>query len=116
MYLIFCPAGNMMSIPSPVTLKQGLGHPASHQDVRVLYQIMFMLVVPMLMGLALIPLGFEALLAFLKWAVNFHPFLVLGMIQFVVIVWPYRVGLNWQSGLLQRREKKILEIVSLKAE
>jgi len=116
MYLMFCLAGNMLSILSPVTLKQGSGQPASHQGIRVLYQILFMVVVPVLMGIMLIPLGVEALLAFLKWAVNFPTFLVLGMIQFAAMVGLYRVAINWQGELLQRREKKILEIVSLKAE
>ena len=39
MYLLFCLAGNMLSILSPITLKPGSGQPASHQGIRVLFQI-----------------------------------------------------------------------------
>ena len=71
-----------------------------------------MLVVPVPIGFTLIPLGVEALFTFTKWAAWFPAFLVLSVIQAVVVLWLYRVALNWQGGLLQRREKKILEIVS----
>jgi ABC-2 type transport system permease protein len=115
-YLILCLAGNMLSILSPITLKPGSGQPAPHQGVRVLLQIVFLFVMPEIIGLTLIPLGVEALLAFMKWAVWFPAFLVLGMIQVAVVLWLYRVALNWQGGLLQRREQKILEVVGLKVE
>jgi hypothetical protein len=52
----------------------------------------------------------------MKWAVWFPAFLVLGMVQVAVILWLYRVTLNWQGGILQRREQKILEIVGSKVE
>jgi ABC-2 type transport system permease protein len=116
MYLLFCMTGNLLSILSPITLKPGSGQPASHQGIRVLCQIAFMLVVPVFIGFALIPLGVEALFAFMKWVAWFPAFLVLSMVQVAVVLCLYRVALNWQGGLLQRREKKILEIVSLKAE
>jgi ABC-2 type transport system permease protein len=116
MYLIFCLTGNMLSILSPITLKPGSGHPASHQGMRVFFQMIFMLVVPVLIGFTLIPLGIEALFAFMKWTVGFPTFLVLGLVQSAVMLWLYPVALNWQGGLLQRHEQKILEIVSSKAE
>jgi ABC-2 type transport system permease protein len=116
MYLLFCLTGNMLSILSPIALKTGSGQPASHQGIRVLFQIVFMLIVPVLIGFTLIPLGVEALFTLMKWAVWFPAFLVLGIIQVAVMLWLYRVVLNWQGGLLQRHEQKILEIISLKAE
>jgi len=116
MYLLLCLTGNMLSILSPITLKPGSGQPASHQGIRVLFQIAFMLVVPALIGFTLIPLGVEALFALMKWAVWFPAFLVLGMFQVAVMLWLYCVALNWQGGLLQRHEQKILEIVGSKAE
>jgi ABC-2 type transport system permease protein len=115
-YLLFCLTGNMLSILSPIALKPGSGQPASHQGIRVLFQIVFMLVVPALISFTLIPLGVEALFTLMKWAEGFPVFLVLGMVQVAVMIWLYRVVLNWQGSLLQRQEKKILEIVSLKAE
>jgi hypothetical protein len=97
-------------------LKPGSGQPASHQGIRVLFQIVFMLVVPALIGFTLIPLGVEALFALMKWTVWFPTFLVLSMVQVAVMLWLYRIALKCQGDFLQRREQKILEIVSLKAE
>jgi ABC-2 type transport system permease protein len=116
MYLLLCLIGNTLSMLSPIALKRGSGKPASHQGIRVLFQILIMLVVPVLVGFTLIPLAIEALFVLMKWAAWFPAFLVLGMVQVAVVLWLYRVALNWQGGLLQRREQKILEIVSSKAE
>jgi ABC-2 type transport system permease protein len=115
-YLVFCLTGNLLSILSPIALKPGSGHPAPHQGIRVLFQMVFMLVVPVLIGFTLIPLSVEALFASMKWAAWFPAFLVLGMVQVAAMLWMYPVVLKWQGDLLQRREQKILEIVSLKAE
>jgi hypothetical protein len=116
MYLLFCLTGNLLSILSPIALKPGSGQPAPHQGIRVLFQIMFMLIVPLIIGFTLVPLGVEAFFALMKCAVWFPAFLVLSMVQVAVVLWLYRVALKWQGGLLQRREQKILEIISLKAE
>jgi len=116
MYLLFCLTGNILSILTPITLKPGSGQPAPHQGIRVLFQMLFMLFVPVLIGFTLLPLGVEALFAFMKWAPWFPAFLVLGMAQVAAIFWLYRVTLNWQGGLLQRHEQKILEIVASKVE
>jgi ABC-2 type transport system permease protein len=116
MYLLFCLTGNILSILSPITLKPGSGQPAPHQGIRVVFQMLFMLVVPVLIGFTLLPLGVEALFAFMKWASWFPAFLVLGMAQVAAILWLYRVTLNWQGGLLQQHEQKILEIVASRVE
>jgi ABC-2 type transport system permease protein len=116
MYLLLCLAGNMLSILSPMTLKPGSGRPASHQGLRLLGQLVFMLVVPVPIGFTFIPLGVEALLDTMKWAAWFPAFLVLSVIQTFFVLWLYRAAINWQGGLLQRREKKILEVVSAKGE
>jgi ABC-2 type transport system permease protein len=116
MYLLFCLNGNLLSILSPIALKPGSGHPAAHQGLRVLFQILFQFSVPILFCFTLIPLGVEALFALMKWATWFPAFLVLGMVQAAVVLWLYRIALDWQGGLLQRREQKILEIVSSKVE
>ncbi len=116
MYLLLCMTGNILSIFSPMALKQGSGKPASHQGIRVLFQVIFVFVVPIIFSLTLIPLGVEALLVTLKRAAWFPAFLVLGMVQVVVVLWLYRVALNWQGGLLQRREQKILQVVGSKGE
>jgi ABC-2 type transport system permease protein len=115
-YLLFCLAGNLLSILSPITLKPGSGHPAPHQGARVFLQLVFILIVPVIIGLTLIPLGIEALFVAMKWTAGFPVFLLLGMVQAAMVCWLYRVVLARQGSLLGRREKKILEIVSAKGD
>jgi ABC-2 type transport system permease protein len=115
-YLLFCLAGNQLSILSPITLKPGSGHAASHQGIKVLFQLVFMLVVPVMIGLTFIPLGVEALFSFMKWAEWFPAFLVLGVVQVLTVIWLYRAALNLQGSLLERREQNILEVVSAKGD
>jgi ABC-2 type transport system permease protein len=116
MYLLFCMAGNVLSMLSPVALRQGSGKPATHQGARILFQMVFIFFVPIPVALTIIPLGVEALFAFMKWVEGFPVFLVLGMIEAAAILWLYPVTLNWQGRLLERREQKILDIISAKAE
>ena len=90
--------------------------PVPHQGIRSYYPLLFMPVVLLPLGLTLIPLGIEALL----WAMNrfawFPAYLVLGAVQAVLTVGLYRIVLDWEAGLLQRREQWILDIVGSKAE
>lgn len=116
LYLTFCLAGNMLSIFSPMALKPGSGQAAPHQGVRVLFQLVFMVIVPVLMSLTLIPLGVEGLFAFFSLAKGFPIFLVLSLIQVAGMAWLYRAALRWQGTLLQKEELKILEVVSRKVE
>jgi len=115
-YLLLCLAGNLLAVLSPIALKPGSGQPASHQGIRVLFQMLFMIVVPIPVGFTLIPFGVEALFRFMKWTTWFPAFLVLGVLQFAFVIWLYRLALNWQGTLLQRREQKILQVVSSKSE
>jgi ABC-2 type transport system permease protein len=116
MYLLLCLFGNVLSILSPMTLKYGSGMPAPHQGTGTIFQIVFMLVVPIPLACTLIPLGIESLFSFMGWAAGFPIFLILGAVQAVVVVWLYRRALGWQGRLLQRQEQKILEVVVMKGE
>ncbi len=116
MYLLFCLAGNLLSIIGPIALKPGSGMPAGHQGIRSFAPLLFMVVVPMLLGLTLIPLGIEALLSVMNWFAWFPAYLVFGAVQAVVMIWLYRRVLDWEGGLLQRREPQILDIVGSRIE
>jgi ABC-2 type transport system permease protein len=116
MYLLFCLAGNLLSIIGPLALKPGSGMPAGHQGIRSFGPLLLMVVSPMLLGLTLMPLGIEALLSALNWFAWFPAYLVLGVVQVVVMIWLYRLVLDWEGGLLQRREPEILEIVGSRIE
>jgi ABC-2 type transport system permease protein len=115
MYLVFCLACNLLSVASPITLKPGSGMPVPHQGVRSFGPLLLMVVSPFAIGLTLMPWAAEALFYYLNWFQWFPAYLVLGAIQGVVIVLLYRWLLDWQGGLLQRRERTILEIVAAKA-
>lgn len=115
-YLIFCLAGNLLSILSPVTLKEGSGMPAQNQGLRMLFQFLFILVVPVPLAFTIIPLGIEVLFSFFGVLKGYPIFLILGIIQAVLVLWLYRMSLNPMGMLMQKHEKKILEVVSKKGE
>jgi hypothetical protein len=116
MYLVFCLACNLLSIASPIALKPGSGMPIPHQGARSFGPLLLMVVAPFALGLTLIPWAAEALFDYLNWFGWFPTFLVLGAIQVVVIVLVYRRVVDWQAGLLHRREQRILEIVAARSE
>lgn len=116
LYLLFCITANVLSILSPLTLKQGSGMPASHQGVRTLFQLLFMVVVPIPLGCTLLPLGIEALFSAAGWLEGYPVFLTLGILQAVVVWWAYRKVIDAQGILLQKNEIKILEVVCQKGE
>jgi hypothetical protein len=114
MYLVFCVAGNLLSIVGPMSLKPGSGMPNPHQGLRNFYPILFMLLVPIPLGLTLIPLGLEAIFWAMHWVPSFPAYLVFAALQAVIAVWLYRIALEWEGDLMQRREQQILEIVASK--
>jgi hypothetical protein len=116
MYLIFCIVANMLSILSPLTLKQGSGMPASHQGVRTLFQLAFMVVVPIPLACTLLPLGIEALFSTAGWLEGYPVFLILGLVQAVFVWRVYRKTIDAQGILLQKSEQKILDVVCQKGE
>jgi ABC-2 type transport system permease protein len=116
MYLLFCLAANVLSIVAPLALKPGSGMPAPNQGIRSFYPVIFMLLVSALLAVTLIPLGIEALFSVMNWYPGFPAYLVFGVIQAIVAVWLYRRVLDWEGGLLQRREQQILEVVGTRAE
>jgi ABC-2 type transport system permease protein len=116
MYLLFCLAGNLLSIIGPIALKPGSGMPAGHQGIRSFGPLLLMVVSPAILGLTQIPLGIEALLSVMNWVAWFPAYLVFGAVQAVVITWLYRLVLDWEGDLLQRREPQILEIVGSRIE
>jgi hypothetical protein len=111
MYLVFCLAANLLSIVGPIALKPGSGMPAPNQGIRSLYPVLFMLTVPVLLGLTLVPLGIEAIFRAMQWSPWFPAYLVFGVAQAALTIWVYSHVVEWEGRLLQRREQQILEIV-----
>jgi hypothetical protein len=63
----------------------------------------------------LLPLGIEALLEWKGWTAGLPLCLVLSLIECVAIIFIYRVVLDWEGGLFQAREQRILETVTNRA-
>jgi hypothetical protein len=116
MFLLFCLAGNLLSIVAPIALKPGSGMPAGHQGIRSFGPLLFMIGICVLLGLTLFPAGIEAVLRFVNRLVWFPAYLVFNVVQTVVVCWLYRRALDWEGELLQRREPRILEIVASRVE
>jgi len=113
MYVVFCLAANLASTLSPLTLKTGSGMPVPHQGLRQFGHVLFVVVTPLAVGLTLWPLGLEALFSYLNWFDGFPAYLVFGAVQAVVVLPLYRRVVEWEAGLLQRREQNVLAIVSV---
>jgi hypothetical protein len=116
MFLLFCLAGNLLSIVAPIALKPGSGMPAGHQGLRSFGPLLFMIGICVLLGLTLFPAGIEAVLVFMNRFAWFPAYLVFNLVQAVAICWLYRRALDWEGDLLRRREPRILEIVASRVE
>jgi hypothetical protein len=113
MYLLFCVLANLLSIYAPVPMAAGSFKPASTKLLPVFLQLTAtMLVLPPMLAPTLLPFGIEPLFETLGWSVPLPLGLLLSIALCAGIVFAYRGCLNWQGGLLQAREQKILECVT----
>jgi hypothetical protein len=117
MYLLFCLLANLISMMAPLHIAPGSFKPSNPKLKTILLQmVMFMFLFPLVQVPTLLPLGIEAGARHLGWASPRLPiFLMLSLAECAVIVWIYRVVLNWQGNLLQSREQKILDAVTNRA-
>jgi hypothetical protein len=120
MYLLFCVSTNLLSIYAPVYVAAGSMKPANPKLGTILLQLaMFMILFPLTQAPTLLPLGIEALLVYrypdAGWITAVPICLVGTLVECAAVVAVYRFSLNWQGGLLQEREQKILERVTNRA-
>jgi len=73
-----------------------------------------MFLFPMAQIPTLLPLGVEAASEQFGWTKGVPIFLLLALLECAVICGLYKLLLDWQGGLLQRREQQILETVTNK--
>lgn len=115
MYLLYCLPANLLSILAPLPIAAGTLKPANPRLIPVLFQLAFVFVFPPILGLTLLPLGLEALLA--EAGLEGVPFcLVLSLPLTVGVAFLYRLVLTALGRLLQQREQVILEAVTSKSE
>jgi hypothetical protein len=116
MFVLFCVFTNLLSIYAPVHIAAGSLKPSNLKLSTALLQlVMFIFLFPLTQGLALVPLGAEALSTLLGWTQAAPICLLLSLAECAAVVALSRVLLAWQGQLLQAREQKILEAVTQRA-
>jgi ABC-2 type transport system permease protein len=116
MYLLFCLLANGLSILAPMRIAAGTLKPANTALVPILLQVAFIFLLPLALAPTLLPLGAELVLASHGWVEGVPVCLVLSLVECVAVIYVYRLVLGLQGGWLQARERKILNIVTTKAE
>jgi ABC-2 type transport system permease protein len=113
MLLSLCACTNLISIYTPVHLAAGSTKPSSMKATTMLVQfLMFFVLILVTQAVALSPFGAEALLRLLGRAEGVPVFLLLSLAECALVVVLYRYVIEWQGGLFQAREQKILETVT----
>ncbi|MBP85274.1 MAG: hypothetical protein CMJ64_00930 [Planctomycetaceae bacterium] len=115
-YLLLCMMGNLSSILMPMAMSMGTMKAAQPKLVVALVQGFVMMLSP----LSLAP-AFAAVLAEVWLAESFRIrevpiYLVVTLVELVVVAWVYRRVIAAQAHMLQKREPRILEIVTANVE
>jgi hypothetical protein len=116
MYLVFCLIGNLLSIIAPMPVAAGSMKPVKPKASIILIHMAFIFLFPLALTPTLIPLGVEFLLSLSDSAPWVPAYLILVLAECALMVWLYPRLLSSQGDLLERRERKILEIVTTKVE
>ena len=116
MYLVFCLVGNVLSIIAPMPVAAGSMKPVKPKATTLLIHTAFIFIFPLALSPTLIPLGIEALLTFSGSATWFPAYLILAVSECALMLWLYPRILSSEGDLLERRERRILEVVTTKAE
>jgi hypothetical protein len=90
--------------------------PVKPKAATILIHTAFIFLFPLALSPTLIPLGVEFLLSLSRPGTWIPAYLILALAECALMVWLYPRILNSQGDLLERRERKILEIVTTKAE
>jgi ABC-2 type transport system permease protein len=116
MFLLFCMLANLLSIYTPMHIAAGSLKPTQVKLLPVLLQmVMMFLLFPLLEAPTLLPLAIEAVLESQGWTGGAPICLLLTLALCAVVMFVYRLVLQWQGQLLQRREQIILETVTNRA-
>jgi hypothetical protein len=116
MFLLFCLLANLVSIYTPMHIPAGALRPTNPKLIPILLQlVMIFCLFPMSQAPTLLPWGIEAALEWQGWTKGIPVCLMLSLAECAAVVVLYHFCLNWQGGLLQSREQKILETVTGRA-
>jgi hypothetical protein len=116
MYLVFCLLGNTLSILAPMPTAAGSMKPVKPKATTILIHIAFVFLFPIALAPTLIPLGIEFLLS-LSGTLSWLPvYMILAILECALVAWLFPFALESQGEFLERRERRILEIVTTKTE
>jgi hypothetical protein len=114
-YLIVCLVGNQMSILLPSAVRQGSMRSSSDtKTLRVLAKLGAMLGQLVCFVPLAIPIGVSYLVEMLPWGRWVPAYLIGALAVSVATMFVYRSLLEYQGGLLHRRELRILDAVTAK--
>jgi hypothetical protein len=116
MYFIFCMVQNLLSMFAPMPVAPGSLKPVKPKGIQILIHLGFFFLFPIALSPTLIPLGLEFLLNWLGRATWFPLYLAVILGECVAVGALYPVAMDWQGGILQQRERQILEVVTSKTE
>jgi len=111
-YLLVCLVGNLTSIFAPMAVAVGSLKPAQPKFLPIMIQTVAIVMTPLLLLPAVGALVIELLLDMFAEGRWFPLYLIVSVVEFPLAVILYRFLLTKQGDLLQRREARILEIVS----
>jgi hypothetical protein len=113
MFVLFCLVMNLLSIYTPMHIAAGSLKPSNLKIVPALLQLaMVFVLIPLSQAPALLPLGIEFLLEWMGWTAGLPVCLILSLVECAVVILLYRIILDWEGGLFQAREQRILETVT----
>ena len=116
MFLVFCVIANGLSILAPMAVATGLQKTSQSKGLAIVLNLAFVVVFPLAMVPMLLPLGSEMLLDHLGYVPIVPVALLLTVAQCAIVVALYRLGLRWEGDWLQRRERKVLQLVTVKVD
>ena len=116
MYLLICLVSNLLAILAPMPIRAGTMKPMNPKMGPMLLHVFSMLFYPILFAPVMLPLGIQFAVDELTGIRGLPIALVLSLGVCVAVVFVYRAVLTWEGQLLRRRELKILEAVTTKAE
>jgi hypothetical protein len=116
MYLLFCMLANCLSILAPMPISSGSLKPVQPKLIPVLLNIVSVFLLPLVFVPALLPILGQFIVENTLGIKLLPTSLILSLIELPLIAGLYWLVLNLQGLWLQAREKKILEVVTSKAE
>jgi hypothetical protein len=111
-YLLACLVGNTISILGPMRLKENALKAENVNAKTILWQLLSLILIPIVLSPLLIPFGVEFALRALEFESALPVYLILHALGLAAVVLLYRWLIQHQGELLQAREQRILELLT----